>query len=264
LLALGAAAGAGRAQGAGAPFCHADVLVKNMDFDALTISEKSVLGPSLAKAIAFQNGISPSDVMSPTKQPGNVGFFSGSYVAPWSPPNRRPYTQGKSTIVSSLIGGCNLPEMMLGVFKTPAVHTAITETVTSTLQSSAALQGPAQVLGVAVVPDSRAPAAATPAPALPAVTPPPDPPIVVAPPAGSGAAPAPQAAPAPVAPTMSGATPPGSGLSAVRAWLLPAIGALCALVVAFGICSLARRPKDKRAPREYADLAAAEESDAGH
>lgn len=137
--------------------CHADILVKDVDFTILTEQEKAALGPKLAKTLALQNGMGQRDIMSPTYQSGTVGFFSGSYVAPWSPATRKPYTGGSSTIVSALINGCEQADMVLGVLKNPAVHDSIANTVQMSLSNSGAITGTVTVLGVAVVPSTAAP-----------------------------------------------------------------------------------------------------------
>jgi hypothetical protein len=135
--------------------CHADILIKDLDFATLTDQEKAVLGPKLAKTIALQNGMGQRDIMSPTYQSGTVGFYSGSYMAPWSPPNRKPYTAGSATIVSSLISGCAQASMMLGVLKNPAVHDSITNTIEMSITGSGAIIGRVTVLGVSVEPEKK-------------------------------------------------------------------------------------------------------------
>jgi len=141
-----------------AAMCHADILVKDVNFEDLTAAEKAQLGPELAKTLAVQNGMSQSDVMSPqpNAQAGTVGFFSGSFVAPWSPANRKPYTGGSSMIVSALISGCEQADMILGVLKNPAVHQSIENSISMTLANSGAISGAVTVLGVAVVPSKTA------------------------------------------------------------------------------------------------------------
>mmetsp|Transcript_54704 Transcript_54704/g.123104 ORF Transcript_54704/g.123104 Transcript_54704/m.123104 type:complete len:255 (-) Transcript_54704:78-842(-) len=231
-------------------FCHGDVLIKGLDFTQLTEAAKSTLGPDLAETIAFQNGISQSDVLTPAHAPGRVGFFAGSYVAPWSPPNRRPYTQGSSTIVSCVISGCNLPKGVLGAFKNPDMHKAIVDTITGTLGNSGAVQPDIQVLGVAVVPETTPPS--TPTPPLPH-------PAATAVPSGI---PLTTGAP-PVALPGSAAGPASGQPSGLPGWW-PAAGAgACVLLLACGLFACVRRSQSRHAREGFRDVDS-EESDLGH
>eukprot|EP00413_Alexandrium_margalefii_P008126 CAMPEP_0204525708 /NCGR_PEP_ID=MMETSP0661-20131031/8048_1 /ASSEMBLY_ACC=CAM_ASM_000606 /TAXON_ID=109239 /ORGANISM="Alexandrium margalefi, Strain AMGDE01CS-322" /LENGTH=118 /DNA_ID=CAMNT_0051531513 /DNA_START=9 /DNA_END=361 /DNA_ORIENTATION=- len=112
-----------------------------------------MLSPELAKTVALQTGSSAQAVLSPDGKPGNVGFFSGSYVAPWAPSNRRPYTGGASTIISAVID-CGEPRATLAMFTADPMHRAIEKTIQSTISGSSALSGAPKVLGVSVVPMS--------------------------------------------------------------------------------------------------------------
>lgn len=263
LLVLAAAAAGGSAQAPrsslrllqSGPQCHADMLVKNVDFGGLAAYERKMLAPELARLLALQNGLSKEAVMSPTHEPGSVGFFSGSYVAPWAPPNRRPYTQGASTIISALIAGCDEPKATLEIFRTDQMHSKVQAAIKSTIGGSAALAGDPQVLGVAVVPVNGSP----PAPAAsPAVQAPPVPPTAPAP-----------ATPAPgqvLAPQQSHLQVPSLALTggeASKGWLLPGLGGVCALLLAFGLCVLAVRQMRKKDAREDFD-ALSDGSELGH
>jgi len=188
--------------------CHADLLVKGINFAALSPQVQQQAGQAVAQKIATETGMSSNDVMSKV--------LAGNYNAPWSPSAGRPPADA---FLASLVRQCKSAEMVLGVFRGPQLQAGGVEALKGALANTNAVTGAITIIGASVVPEK-----------LVTTT---DPPSLPIPQPGQGAAAPPLPAQTPSVETdaapQKGAASSGPG----QGWLFIGIGVL--LVAACGI-----------------------------
>lgn len=129
--------------------CHADMMIENLDFGALSTADKAMLGPKVAETIAVENGVDTMDVMSLDVHRGTVDFFPGSQSVRWATIGwfTESKKSGQKTAMVSLVDQCDTPQMMLHIFENPKVHDAVLNTVAETLEAgSEAIVGQLKVV----------------------------------------------------------------------------------------------------------------------
>mmetsp|Transcript_93137 Transcript_93137/g.267146 ORF Transcript_93137/g.267146 Transcript_93137/m.267146 type:complete len:216 (+) Transcript_93137:69-716(+) len=129
--------------GQGVPSCHGDLLVKGVNFAALSAEAQQAGSQAVARTIAQETGIVPEDVMAKV--------FAGDYSAPWSPASGRPPAD---VFVGSLISNCRSAEMVLGVFTSPQLQDQVAAALRTAWANTGALTGPVSILGASVVPEN--------------------------------------------------------------------------------------------------------------
>jgi hypothetical protein len=122
--------------------CHADLLVKGINFAAMSPQVQQQVGQAVSQKISLETGMAQQDVMSKV--------LAGNYNAPWSPSAGRPPADA---FVASLVRECQSAEMILGVFRGPQLQAAVVEALKSSLANTNALSGAISIIGASVVPE---------------------------------------------------------------------------------------------------------------
>lgn len=125
--------------------CHADLLVRGIEYVSLTPAMQTEVGRAVAQTVAEEAGLAGEDVLDK--------IFPGNYNAKWSPSAGRPEAD---VFLATLVNKCGSAEMILGVFRGPQLQAKIIATLNAHLANTGAVRQKIEIIGASVVPETAA------------------------------------------------------------------------------------------------------------